>query len=94
MLFFRNCPPCDVVVIPDDEGYVYIYKVTESNIEFFDMLKGNSSKKSKLFKLKLLDCSDIVTAHGCIILASTDGKLNIFSLQDPDNITCSYEITQ
>lgn len=44
MLFFRNCPPCDVIVVPDDEGYVYIYKITEEKIEFYDMIKQNSGK--------------------------------------------------
>ena len=48
LLFIRNCPPCDVIVIPDDQGFVYIYKVTESELTFYDMIKHNSSKEPYL----------------------------------------------
>jgi hypothetical protein len=44
MLFFRNCPPYDVIVVPDDEGFIYIYRVTNESITFFDMIKENSGK--------------------------------------------------
>ena len=44
MLFFRNCPPNDVIVVSDDKGYVYIFKLDLNRLSFFDLIKLNSGK--------------------------------------------------
>ena len=68
MLFFRNCPPNDVIVVSDDAGYVYIFKLEENRLAFFDMIRLNCGE-DPLLGLTLVDYSDIVTANNNYKLA-------------------------
>lgn len=81
MIFFRNCPPGNMLAILDSLGFVYIYRATEEEFKLVDMLRQKESKfPLELFIIDLI--SDMIAVKGSLVLSTSDGDIIIFKINE------------